>query len=494
MNAHLQMRLCTIMIVALFVAVVGPWLHYVWNVQAINHDIFWLTTAAGRLWQGGAIGVDVYETNPPLSIYLYLPVYWLTRMGSPAEHAAILYSLLLLGLSFAAVMMILRAWPGIERGTRFAIGLTLLLAGTVMATPHFGQRDQILFFGLLPLFLMQLSLTRAIQLPTLLIYAVLISGALVLMLKPHYGLLPALVIIHRMVLRRRITVDKDLAVLICVTFLYFACVWIFVPDYIHAVLPDAMSMYVMDGRKTAWDLVGFLSLIGIVVTALARWQKVSLAVWFSAAMFCSLFVFALLHRNYMYQLVPVLSFLVLALATWLYRVLRYKMGQESALVTTLLVVAALCLTMPHSYYPSRQNIIEMPLTRAVIKDCVQPCRFMLWSESLRVTQLTARYANVENASRFPNLWFAHGIGNDARLQRKYAAMMGEDLQAKKPQKVVACNETGSDILRYSIDPVFAVQWKKYRRQDQVVIDIDQYQFGTQHAAFSAERCEIYRRE
>lgn len=496
-------RLFLAVLIGIVVLFLAPWAYHEWYVKAINHDVFWLTTSAGHFLKGWTIGTDIDDTNPPFSILLYAPAALLMTMtGLGIEQAAFLFALAALVLSALAFMAVLKLWhPVIDRRDRIFAGLSLCFVGSLMAVPHFGQRDQLLFLGLLPFMLMQLAITDQKIIPPFLCYSVLIAGSLLIMIKPHYGLVSALILLQRIAVTHRnwsVLKDPDAIILLAVTVLYVGFVAVFFPSYVHDVLPDAFGLYVLDGRETAWGLVAGLGIIIAVFIAIAarfisNGVHKNIILWLLVSALTSLAIFALMHRNYAYQLIPALSFLVLAAGQILFLILRRGMDTRIAMLEALILLGLLCVAMPHSYYPSRAQIKAMPLTQLVENSCKGACRFMLWSGSVRITQLTAQYSGKESGSRFPNLWFLPGIVHTDRLHRKYAAYMGEDLARFQPAIIVSCNEQGRDVEIFSIDPGFARQWHNYRKDGWVIVDGAVYETGHPIASWLPMSCDIYRR-
>ncbi len=64
------------------------------------------------------------------------------------------------------------------------------IAGTEAFLADFGQRDQLVALSMLPFVLGQVILTRRIDCPRALLAAVFAVGAVLVLLKPHNGLLP----------------------------------------------------------------------------------------------------------------------------------------------------------------------------------------------------------------------------------------------------------------------------------------------------------------
>ncbi|MCP1935559.1 hypothetical protein J2R95_001354 [Bradyrhizobium japonicum] len=54
----------------------------------LNADLSCLLTEGEKVLDGGKLGVDVFELNPPLSVYLYMPALQLARITgiAPRDH------------------------------------------------------------------------------------------------------------------------------------------------------------------------------------------------------------------------------------------------------------------------------------------------------------------------------------------------------------------------------------------------------------------------
>src|SRR5262245_31726227 len=57
----------------------------------LNADLGWLLTANEKILDGRSLGVDLFESNPPLSVYMYMPAVMLARMtGVAPEYIVII--------------------------------------------------------------------------------------------------------------------------------------------------------------------------------------------------------------------------------------------------------------------------------------------------------------------------------------------------------------------------------------------------------------------
>ena len=88
---------------------------YLWNLYGLVYDadLAILTSFAQRMLEGHKFADMYYETNPPLSILIYVPVLWIQSWsGLEIYHAHFFYSL---GLSFIFFLLFLDRLPCISR-------------------------------------------------------------------------------------------------------------------------------------------------------------------------------------------------------------------------------------------------------------------------------------------------------------------------------------------------------------------------------------------
>ncbi len=115
-----------------------------------NGDAAWLLILAERWLDGARLYVDVLETNPPMSILLYVPPVWLARQtGLPAEIW--MYALVagLAAISLAATWRLCGS-AGLEGRSRAIFVAVAAFALLVMPARCFAEREHIAAIALLP--------------------------------------------------------------------------------------------------------------------------------------------------------------------------------------------------------------------------------------------------------------------------------------------------------------------------------------------------------
>jgi hypothetical protein len=505
-------------------AALAPWLA-VRVQQAANSDILWLCEALHRYLGGLRLSEAAYETNPPLSLLVYiLPVLGRDALHLPLHYTVFAQSLLLALLAAGASLRILKARGAPGAGTIYLAAFCFLLANTVGASLYFGERDHLIGIALMPFFLMQLGLTYGWPQPRRLKWPVFLAGSLFILLKPHHGLLPACLLAHRIWRRRDLSAvkDADFISLAAATLAYGAGVFLFFPDYVATILPDALRLYVAGGswRNVAFPLAaaaGGGAVLAAAAAALPKGEIRWLACRLLAAGMLSLIPYAAQGMGFYYQILPALSFLFTAAGLILCGWLEKEGVKHAAFSAGLFMTALAYLFAPlNIHYARHKDYANLPLTRLLEAECPArgQCRFFMFNRDMGIVQETAYYTGIPHISRFPSLWFLPEIlkaraaparGGKAPFgkeeadayAKKYAAMMAEDFRRGKPDVVILWRPgpllMNFDFVRFfSADPAFAREWRHYRREKTISISYGQYFKGTKPETAPMEY-DVYKR-
>ncbi len=119
-----------------------------WRI-GFNNDNGWLLYVADRVLGGARLYVDLVEINPPLIVWLNLPVVWSARVTGLDPVDVFRASVFLLALLASGVCERLsrRAFPSIPSGAVFLLCVVALLT---LPVTWFGQREHLLLALVLP--------------------------------------------------------------------------------------------------------------------------------------------------------------------------------------------------------------------------------------------------------------------------------------------------------------------------------------------------------
>ena len=146
---------------------------YLWNLYGLvyDSDLAILTSFAQRMLEGHKFSEMYYETNPPLSIIIYVPVLWIQSLsGLEIYHAHFFYTLVLLGISLVLSASLLWRLDFLDVGSKHALLMGYALTQVIVPSLDFGDRDHLVLLGLFPFVLGQLVLLNTINVPRALLW------------------------------------------------------------------------------------------------------------------------------------------------------------------------------------------------------------------------------------------------------------------------------------------------------------------------------------
>jgi hypothetical protein len=155
-----------------------------------NGDASWLLYVAGRYLDGAQLYVDVFETNPPMSILLSVPAAWLSRQTGIAAELCLYTQVIVIACVSLWAAARLAEPAGLIRPDQRAIFLALAaFAMLVMPSRCFAQREHFAAIVLLPYLMLQAARWRGpppagFGLPLL----AGLGAGLAMCIKPYFGL------------------------------------------------------------------------------------------------------------------------------------------------------------------------------------------------------------------------------------------------------------------------------------------------------------------
>lgn len=212
--------------------------------QPTKDDISWLLVAANALLDGKTLYVDILETNPPLSVLLYLPAAFAERVsGVRAEIFVIVQTTMLALLCIEMMMALLRRsaaaeYPEVVRWVALVVTLLLPMGA-------FGQKDHLAFVASLPMLAFVAAQERPAADNRPLAAAVGLLAGLAMCIKPQFALAFALPAIAAAGRRRRIGLLFTLPVLVAgfVVIAYIALILLLFPAFVTTMLPMLNEIY-----------------------------------------------------------------------------------------------------------------------------------------------------------------------------------------------------------------------------------------------------------
>lgn len=491
--------------------------------QVTNFDSVWLTTCAQRMVGGMKMSEGCFSPNPPLCIIIYwIPALLHHYAGWPIGLSIPFFDFLVLGLSMLAAGDILKRLNVVSDLERYVLLFAFFVANTLLTGGWFGERDQIVALGLFPLVLMQYGLTRGVEFPRRFKWTVLILGSLAALIKPHYGLVPAAMLFHRVLERHRWNIlrEPDFIALASCAMIYIAVTLIYFRDFLTVILPVALRLYVLPPFQghSVWPVAmvagGYIICLLPLLFIGARkgLSELPFLLMFCAGL--SLVAFILQNKGFAYHIFPTTGFAFAATAIPLMRLF----GGRPGLKTCLLLAFGAFISVPLNLaIPHRQNIQEFAVTKEVNLD-IPGCSFFMFDDIANVINVS-QYTSCDLASRFVFLWWLQPLLREKLdykldmtptmaetelddLMRTLVHMVTEDFQRWKPDVIVLAQQKtmGGDVFDFpgffsSIDPEFAALWKKdYVYSKEITTPMPIYFAGRHRDRQKDLRYIIYRRK
>lgn len=384
---------------------------------AFDPDLAILTSFAERMLQGYRFTDMYYEANPPLSIILYIPAVWIGKLtGLPIYHATFVYTTLLLGVSCGLSYAFLRRLRGLDKDLCQILALGYLVLVVVVPAQNYGDRDHLCLLGVTLLLLAQLALLQGVTVPRGVQGIALVLGTVFILVKPHYGLIPAVLIAYRFFRKDgfRVIIQPDFVALAAGVLIYTAVLVIFFTDYLQIALMDSLRLYagirVFEANKfiLVFGMI-LLVFLGILNSAGRLGKEEVRLVNILGAITLLLFIpYYVQGKGFDYHKIPVYVYWFLTLMTGVYVLARaYNVRPVIAkpLILIILIVLLYNLRGITPLWLTHKQFEELPLLVTVNKYCPEPCNYLVLSDTSDDNHRISNYGGHFHASRFTSMWF-----------------------------------------------------------------------------------------
>lgn len=504
---------CLFFFLFFLIAGLMPWL--VFSAEyALRTDVAWHLISSSRFIEGGTMAKDLAETNPPLIILVYaVPAFIAKITGLPIYYFPFYMMLVLNILSALAVYGLLRTGKILEKSLCAVAAGVYLIGLTQLTGYETGQREHLIITGLLPFFLAQYAIDKKADIPNWLLYGSLILGGILILLKPHYGLLPSVIFIARALRQGIPSVLKspDFIVLFALTASYIAICFLFFSDYITLILPDVLKLYLPYGNdKDVAMITGgvFAGLIAVLVAVQSLLKpckddhKDFIYALLLAALVCVVPP-VLQAKGFLYHFLPAMVMIAVALGVMIYDFLEKEIKSKAIsgfLVSGLFLFMGYGLYPVNAEYPTHKTFANLPFPK-LLNEHAAGGNFYVFMDNIGMAMPSALYTKAGLASRQPVNWFFIAFAEEhyyqnlgqgkieeqelAALKAKYNRIMVEDLQRYKPE-IFAIAQPADDWPEifndyyffdfYSAEE-FKSEWSNYEHFGEIVNEKDTYHKG-----------------
>ncbi len=479
------------------------WLAQIAQV-GVNGDVAWLALAALRILDGESMAQGFYDTNPPLCYLIYLPAAFLAKAGVPLWYATWGYATALAFLSLFFCGRLLRALslpPSV-----YALAMLALAAGFLFpAAREWGQKDHLIAIGLVPFVLAQFTLHENAAVKRPLLWASLILFVPFILIKPHYGLLPVLMMAARVYKDRSLKsfFAADFFVLAAATLFYLAVTALYFSDFIGEILPRSLVLYVGTPFEGFARQVLGPGLLGVMLLSIAAWGvkggcTARMAFFFSAMALAACVPVLVQMKGFSVHLLPAFALFVPTFWLCLYTnstTLRNLLERPlRGMILVLLFFMMMTAMTTVKGFMTHEGYRASSLAKLVGHE-----NFYVQSVTTNVVYPLAGYQGVMHASRFPNIWFMEafaGPGDHGPAEKYFGALVAEDFERFRPRHVLMIAEPlpAYDMpARFAGVPAFAAEWRHYEKTGQYLLDYTEYFQDAGAATRKPVLYDVYRR-
>lgn len=505
-----------IAVIGLMLAMILPWV-IMSVVMVANADNLWLAEGYQRWSAGATLTQSFYEVNPPLSLLIYaVPVELSAIFGINLHHAIFFYTLAVTTLAAGILYRLLWAVDFLGAGERLLLLAGFIFGSTLLTTGYFGERDHFVAMALVLLLLTQFLITYSSAGNRLALIALAFVCGFIILLKPHYLFLPALMLVYRAFKRRSLMSvlrDGDGWALVAAVMSYALVLYFCFPEYLSEILPAVVEYY---GLRKAYDMVAMMSLQlwgGAILFALsARLFVPDLRVRRFVEGGLVLVALAVIPYivqglGYAYHLIPATTLLWMALGVILYHAVcgadANKPYFAVVMAVILCAVGAYAAKMPQRSFISNAQYAQLPLVRAARQCATPPCHVFIFGPSFEISYLVSYYAQARYASRFGALFFLprqmQGESGPDQVAL-FRNMTVADFEHYQPDIVMLASfemlhgHGDFDLLDYlKADAGFRTLWQNYKRTGYIEAPFEDYLRDMQGMKDDVMRFDIYQR-
>jgi hypothetical protein len=291
------------------------------HVLAANTDVSWLLTVGERVLDGQRLYVDVFETNPPMAVMVYIPGIVIARaLGLPVEAVTDSLMFAAIFVSLAIVARILKNSSALDGAQSWLLAPLAFAVLAILPMQAFGQREHIAIVELLPL-LAVFAVRMKGEMPSTWMAVLAGCGAgLAVSFKPHFaiGILCAVGCLAIYLRSWKAVLAPENLIAAAIALLYAASVIALFPEFFSVIGPLVRDIYIPVGlsyqallEKPALPIWGAAIFVTMVLKRHDRIDAACLLLLTTSLGFAA--VFFLQRKGWPYHSYPMIALGLLAL-------------------------------------------------------------------------------------------------------------------------------------------------------------------------------------
>ncbi len=474
--------------ISLFIFFIAYQLQLKWIFSA---DVSYLVYAANQLLEGGQYVSDIFETNPPMILYLYFPICLLLKFtGLDIFSATRLYIYTLIFISSGICYYLLKKLiqPS-DRIYFYGFFYTLLFVFLILPTVAFGQREHLFLIFLIPYLLAAVLALENKSIPSGLAFFIGLSAGAVFALKPFFLVTLGLIELYVMLKKRHIFawIRLEFLVLVFVLLMYLFILCMFHPSYITVVLPFVLHYY-FPGAIQKWNLIFSNSIVTFCLSVmlsflffcqLGRLRTLGTLLWLALTGTVAAFIIA--RSAWFYHILPAFALASLLVMHYLLQgmefcFLRYTSYKIIIRDVMALIMMAFIIFFTPFYITFQLNIMKSPMDSLVTyinSRHGERSIFCMTSTGTGLCFPLIYLTHSQFAQRFPFLWWFNSLPSMekknfstqiAKDKSYFIKTVVDDLNKYQARWVISDTlNTHPDYIDYlSADNKFREAWQHYR--------------------------------
>lgn len=344
----------SLLLIGMFLALIAA------HPERVNHDCAQHLQTGQMILQGAVPFLNVYDTNPPLIMYLStIPAGIAQVLGAPIIPVFLLCVLALVLWSAGATYRLLSSTRSVPRSQAYAIPLALMLVSLVLlATWDYGQREHLIILLLTPFLIFRsLRWLGWLERPGAMGLWLGLAAGTGVCLKPYFLLVIVLSELYWVLTRRQLRALLTSEMLAAAAAVALYGVWLrwLMPLPAREVFWDSILPLVVQGYSAynnplsqlanphhqVWPVV-VVGVMGLLTRPWSAGRQRQLVGPFAVATLASLAIFVAQSKLWAYHLVPAITCAVIVLFL-LYADLRERLGARSAEPTPPATAPAMAL-------------------------------------------------------------------------------------------------------------------------------------------------------
>lgn len=448
-------------------------------IGPINGDSAFLLYAAGRVLDGAKLYVDLLEINPPLIIWLNIPVVAASRLLDVEpilgfRVAVVLLIVLVVGFS----NRLLRITGLLPASHRRGAMLALLFGLMVLPRLEFGEREHLTLILVLPYLVLAATRLERQTVSGLLGLLAGLAAAAGIALKPHFILLwlaREAIVMRRM--RSRVPTPEGMLI-VALGLVYIAAVWIVTPEYFALVgeLGPAYQRFIHNSIPvTALLGDGAPLSLGALLIAVGAWRlctRPGIRLVLVGSLVAAYVAAVMQQKGWRYHFLPAITMgwlLMAGTAYWTRRGTRMDtvfraLGAAGAITVALTIIAASIRQVARPDDPAYASDPSVSQLLPIFAEFRGQPAAVLSTNMASGFPLTV-YAGTKWPLRFPHMWLLvaeydsamasqlplrfRKPGERTTLENKILTTTADDIARSRPA-VVAVLRTGPDTPQWGM--------------------------------------------